>query len=53
MATLNKQQKALKVWNRNKDHSRANILPKLMKQCELSEPGASTYYQNLKHGRIS
>jgi len=48
---LTKKQKAIKVYNRHKNPTRAVVLPKIMEACDISESGASTYYQHLKLGR--
>ena len=46
-----KREIATAIYNRHKNPTRAVVLPKIMEKCDLSESGASTYYQHLKLGR--
>lgn len=48
---LNKRAIATKLYKRHKNPTRKVVLPKIMEACEISESGASTYYQHLKLGR--
>lgn len=48
---LTKKETAIKIYNRHKNPTRAVVLPKIMEGCDISESGASTYYQHLKLGR--
>jgi len=48
---LTKKEKAIRIYKRHKNPTREVVLPKLMEECDLSNDGASTYYQNLKLGR--
>ena len=50
-AKLTKRAIATKVYNRHKNPTREVVLPKIMEACDISESGASTYYQHLKLGR--
>ena len=50
-ASASKKAEAIKIYNQQRDKSRANVLPKLMSKLDLSKKGASTYYQHLKLGR--
>ena len=53
MATASQKKKdiAIAIYKRHKNPTRAVVLPKIMAKCDLSEAGASTYYQHLKLGR--